>query len=131
MVADNTDTDPVGSLPYRTMLQLLKLTGSESFDKTILSPDWTFIPEQWQVQMWNRMFKVIPQDHFFYYSPQFNDEEYRICPGENLSGLSGSQDASLPEQLTKAIMALRKKLNRELSICWMADGPYGVPLYED
>ena len=131
MAADNTDTDSIGSLAYRTMLQLLKLTGSAAFDRTILSSDWTFIPDQWQVQMWNRMFKVIPQDHFYYFSPQFGENEYRICPGENLTELSGIQQGSIPDQLSKAVAVLRKKLGRELSICWMADGPYGVPLYEN
>ncbi|MBB6480085.1 nickel-dependent lactate racemase [Spirochaeta isovalerica] len=130
MVADNTDTDPIGSLAYRTMLQLLKLTGREAFDRTILSPDWTFIPEQWQVQMWNRMFKVIPQDHFYYMSPQFSDSEYRICPGEKLSDLSGLQNGTPAEHLSAAVANLKEKLGDEISICWMADGPYGVPLYE-
>jgi len=130
MVADNTDSDPIGSLAYRTMLQLLKLTGREAFDRTILSPDWTFIPEQWQVQMWNRMFKVIPQEHFYYMSPQFGDGEYRICPGEKLSDLSGLEEGSPAEHLSAAVAELKKQLGDDISICWMVDGPYGVPLYE-
>ncbi|MDC7240642.1 MAG: nickel-dependent lactate racemase [Spirochaetales bacterium] len=132
MVADNTDTDMIGSTAYRTMLQLLKLTGSEAFDRTILSPDWTFIPEQWQVQMWNRMFKILPQDHFFYYSPQFGPEEYRICPGESMEKLNGMSrgEGTIPQQLLAAMNALVEKLGDDISICWMQDGPYGVPLYE-
>ncbi|MCP4298922.1 MAG: hypothetical protein GY786_25395, partial [Proteobacteria bacterium] len=132
MGGDNTDTDPIGSLAYRTMLQILKLTGSDSFDRTILSPDWTFIPEQWQVQMWNRLFRIIPQNHFYYYSPQFRPEEYRICPGEDLRNLSDSYVDSIPEQLTLAVEALVRKIGKkDISIAWMSDGPYGVPLYED
>jgi len=133
MGGDNTDTDSIGSLAYRTMLQILKLTGPEAFEKTVLSPDWTFLPEQWQVQMWNRLFRIIPQEHFFYYSPQFRPEEYRICPGEPLTDLSGSDASSIPEQLSKAVAALVEKLGggKDISIAWMSDGPYGVPLYED
>jgi len=131
MVADNTDTDSIGSLAYRTMLQLLKLTGWEAFNKTILSPDWTFIPEQWQVQMWNKLFRLIPQSHFLYYSPQFGPQEYRICPGEPLAGLSGIKAGTLQDQLTSALEALLKKIGPDASVCFMADGPYGVPVYED
>lgn len=130
MVSDNTDRDPVGSLAYRTMLQLLKLTGQAALEKTILSPDWTFIPEQWQVQMWNRLFKVIPLNHFYYYSPQFGDSEYRICPGERLSRLSGLEKGTMPEHLSAAVAELKMRIGGDPSICWMADGPYGVPLYD-
>jgi len=131
MVADNTDTDAVGSLAYRTMLQLLKLTGSQALNRTILSDDWTFIPEQWQVQMWNKLFCLIPQSHFLYYSPQFGPEEYRICPGEPLKNLSALESGTLPGHLSAALENLIEKFGPDVSVCWMADGPYGVPVYEE
>ncbi len=132
--ADNTDTDPIGSLGYRTALQMVKLVGAETFDKLILSPDWPFLIEQWQVQMWDRLFKLIPQDNLYYFSPQFTEAEYRICPGSPMASLSGSDSASIPVQVSKALAVLIEKVKKEtgredIAVCWMADGPYGVPLY--
>ncbi len=133
---DNTDTDPVGSIYYRTALQLLKIQGTENFEKILTSPDWAFILEQWQVQMWTKLFKLIPQDHFYYFAPQFSDGEYMVCAGEDMRKLSGSDSASIPEQISLALENLIEKVKletgrEEVSVCWMADGPYGVPLYEN
>ncbi|MCJ7651928.1 MAG: hypothetical protein MUP85_25295, partial [Candidatus Lokiarchaeota archaeon] len=47
----------------------------------ILSPDWTFIPDQWQVQMWARLFSKIPPENFIYYSPRLSVNHYKIIPG--------------------------------------------------
>ena len=134
--ADNSDSDPIGSLAYRTALQILKLSGREAFEKLILTPDWPFLIEQWQVQMWNRLFKLIPQEHLYYFSPQFTNAEYRICPGQSMMKLSESESLSLPVQINKSLRALVEKIRKEtgtvdISICWMVDGPYGVPLLDE
>ena len=42
--------DPVGSLNYKTCLSLLTTVGEENYFRMICSSDWTFIPDQWQVQ---------------------------------------------------------------------------------
>ena len=135
MVADNADTDPVGSLAYRTVLQLLTLNGPDAVDKILLSPDWTFIPEQWQVQMWNRLYRKIPLNNFHYYSPQFGEEEYRLIPGSRLTELAGvsaegSAESVLPQMISKAIENLKKqhKGPGNPRIAYLKDGPYGIPL---
>ncbi|GHB95076.1 nickel-dependent lactate racemase [Cerasicoccus arenae] len=135
MVADNTDTDPVGSLAYRTVLQILTLSGAEAVERILLSPDWTFIPEQWQVQMWTRLFKKIPLHHFHYYSPQFGEAEYRLAAGSRLTALAGVDAASEPESLIPELFARSlEKLQAEhvgpdpLRVAYLKDGPYGIPL---
>jgi len=82
-VADNIDDDPVGSNKYRTLIHLLKLWGTEKFGQSIASPNWIFIPEQWQVQMWGKVFAKIPPENFIYYSPQLLVKDYEILPGED------------------------------------------------
>lgn len=133
MLADNTDTDMVGSLEYRTVLQLLTLNGPDAVNRILKSPDWTFIPEQWQVQMWNRLFRKIPLDHFFYYSPQFGPAEYKLAPGEPLSELAGNPEDSTPEELVpilvrRGLERLQAKLGGKARIAYLKDGPYGIPL---
>ncbi len=132
LAAENTDTHPVGALTYRTSLQLLKLFGPKAFMKLIKSEDWTFIPEQWQVQMWAKLFEMIPMDHLYYYSPQFTPEHYEMSPGKDMSPLVEQRDLEsinqFVEQALKDIAERTGKDLTELSICYLEDGPYGIPL---
>ncbi len=137
VVADNTDADPVGSLNYKTVLYLLKSFGAKRFLQLIQSPDWTFIPEQWQVQMWAKLFAKISHDHFIYYSPQFTTEQYQLIPGVDGNVLlddgqpyTGSLNV-VPKIFTHAIEQASNKLKNagvdNPRIAYLADGPYGIP----
>lgn len=136
MVANTTDSDVVGSLAYRTVLQILKLSGPEALEKTLLSPDWKFIPEQWQVQMWTRLFRKIPLNHFHYYSPQFTDADYRVCAGSRLTALADVDAASsepeslIPTLFDRALARLQSEHtgSTPLRVAYLKDGPYGIPL---
>jgi len=124
---------PVGALTYRTSLQLLKLLGAEKFMKLIKSPEWVFIPEQWQVQMWSKLFAHIPMDNFYYYSPQFTSEHYAVVPG--IDGSQFVNSTSITEAAQEfylgALEDVAKRMNKqveELSVCVLIDGPYGIPV---
>jgi len=168
VAADNTDgSHAVGALTYRTTLQLLKVIGPENFMKAIQADGWTFIPEQWQTQMWTKLFDKIPMDHFYYYSPQFTREHYLMSPGVDGSqlldsgvdtnidadgdvdgdggtdsrqdgkdgdgGTGGSSLDRIPEFVEKALQDAAKRLGKsidELDVCYLQDGPYGIPLKE-
>ena len=136
VVGDNTDVDPVGSLNYKTVLYLLKLFGVEGFLRLIQSPDWMFIPEQWQVQMWAKLFAQIPQEHFLYYSPQFEQQHYRIIPGFNGNDLLSSANQytqsydSMSKVIQYGVLRALKQLEEagisKPSMAYLADGPYGI-----
>ncbi|MGE5604340.1 MAG: nickel-dependent lactate racemase [Bacteroidota bacterium] len=133
-IADNSDANPVGSPNYQTVLQLLKLIGSDNFSRLIKSPDWTFIPEQWQVQMWAKVFMKIPMEHFIYYSPQLTERDFGTVPGMDGNVFlppeqryRGTLDsiATVVEGAIEAI--IRKSGNSKPSIAFLTDGPYGIP----
>lgn len=137
LAANNTDTDPIGSTRYRAGLQLLKVVGPVAFDRMVLSPDWTFIPDQWEVQLWGKVFKKVPQDHFFYYSPQFTEKEYRIIPGrsgsDSLTGKRRDKDPRTVKMIIEACIEtaleeLQKEGVSSPSILYLQDGPYGIPV---
>ncbi len=148
MAADTVDSGgPVGALTYRTALQLLKLSGPEKFLQLIKSPDWVFIPEQWQVQMWGKLFAKIPMDHLYFYAPQFTADHYDVVPGINGArfvhdaemgigigigigmGMGSAVQQFYTGALTDAATRLGKPLD-EISVCLLLDGPYGVPLQQ-
>lgn len=138
VAANNTDSDPVGSPMYRTVLHLLTLFGAERFNRLILSPDWSFIPEQWQVQMWAKLFAKIPQENFIYYSPQLAPGDYRIIPGrdgnlylpeeERYRGSLAAIPRVIENAVEEAVLRIKEEEKREAEIAYLADGPYGVPV---
>jgi SAM-dependent methyltransferase len=140
LIADNCDTDPVGSARYRTVLHLLRQIGAERFNRLILSPDWTFIPEQWQVQMWTKLLAKIPPEHFIYYSPQLTAADYEHLPGTdgNLSLPEAERYRGDPAAAARVVelavahqLRAAERAGREpLSIAYLADGPYGIPVLE-
>lgn len=139
IIAGNcTDTDPVGKPTYRQVLKLLKNRSSEDFIAVLSDPSWKFVPDQWQVQMWSKVFSRIPQEQFFYYAPQISEHDYAILPGVNGNTLLPenqryTKEAStipqfLEAALAHAIAEQEQKGKKQISIAWLADGPYGVIL---
>ncbi len=136
LAAANTDTDPVGSLKYRTMLHLLKLIGPQRLRTLIFSPDWTFVPEQWEVQAWARIFERIPERHFVYYSPWMPQQDYRVFPGVDGNIHLAAHRRWQPDTrsvqavLDGALAAAREELAgrgvRRPAAAFLADGPYGI-----
>ncbi|MDL2229806.1 nickel-dependent lactate racemase [Treponema sp. OttesenSCG-928-L16] len=138
VAADNTDqADPIGSLQYRTVLQLMKLIGPEKLLKLIQSDDWTFIPEQWQVQMWTKLFNQIPMNHFYYFSPQLDDRAWKNLPGIDGRTLLSPEKRQTPRladapdfvdaALQQALASYPQEEQAALSIAYLSDGPYGIP----
>lgn len=137
LVANNTDPNPIGSPMYRTVLHLLKLMGAAKFKQLLLSPDWSFIPDQWQVQMWAKLFSKITFDDLIYYSPQLSQFDYKFLPGKDgnlylpLAERYCGNLQTIPQVIEKAVgQIIReiKSLNGEKmpSIAYLAEGPYGI-----
>ena len=138
IAAHTTDQDHVGSLYYRTMIQLLRLLGPEKFSRVILSPDWEFVPEQWEAQMWARVLQRTPQEDVIFFSPTLPESDYRVLPncdgtrylpkGQRYQGqwddISFVVEAAISEEVNR-ICATE---HREARVAFLADGPYGIPI---
>ena len=142
LAADNRDIEPVGSDRYRSALSILKRIGPEPFRKLISFPEWTFLPEQWQVQMWAKVFRRIDMGSFIYFAPQLGDFHWRDLPGvdgrkflppERLKHLTFEDSAAVVENavddflerggFTRADVARGK-----FRIAFLSDGSYGIPI---
>lgn len=137
MAANNVDKDPVGSPYYRTLIHLLTLNGARDFLRLITSEDWNFIPEQWQVQMWSKVFSKIPMENFTYCAPHISQKDAAILPGIDGNLLlpasrrySGNLDDAKDIVELAVAEAVRKHraMGIEPSIAFLKDGPYGVPV---
>lgn len=134
IIADLTDSaDPIGSVNYRTNLSLLTIIGPQAYKHMICSDSWTFIPEQWQVQQWAKVFDKIGMDHLYFYAPQVDDKDWQQLPGINGKSFIASGDKSdhYSEMIRGALQDIAKREGstiEDMSISWIGDGPYVIPI---
>ena len=138
IAAKTTDQDQIGNPTYRTMIHLLKLIGAENYTRLILSPDWTFVPDQWQGQMWIKLFTKIPPENLIYFSPTMPATDYQLLPCRDgnrylpetqryagkVEAIPHVVEAAVQEEMNRIL----KEEHREASIAYLANGPYAVPL---
>lgn len=134
IIADTNDpTHPVGGINYITIIALLTRIGVDNFKRLIASDDWTFIPEQWQVQMWCKVFDRIPMDHLYFYSPNMDRMWSPLLPGED-----GHQYLEEPtpqaekfsrfvSNVLRTIETKREMSIDDMSVTWIENGPYVIP----
>lgn len=131
LAACHTDSDPIGGANYKRMLRLLGELGPEKFVNSILSPSWTFVPEQWEAQMWARLFKKIPPSNLIYCSIELPEDSFSWIPGQDARTIvpeATNLQALVEESLTWAIRKLQSQSGSEPRIALLADGPYGIPV---
>lgn len=133
VLAANCDEDPVGSLRYRSLLHLLTLTGAEAFRRLLFSPDWTFIPEQWEAQAWGRALEQLGPEGLVYYSPQLAERDCAILPGLDGNLLLAEEHryrdgAGNVQRVVDAFLreARLQGRGRQPRLAFLADGPYGI-----
>ena len=130
LAACHTDSDPIGGVNYKRMLRLLGRLGPERFVDSILSPSWTFVPEQWEAQMWARLFKKIPPSNLIYCSLEIPEDSFSWIPGQDaratVAGAASLQEL-VEKSLAWAVESLRFQSGQEPQIALLLDGPYGIP----
>lgn len=133
LAAHHTDMDPIGGKNYKQMMRILGELGSREFCKKILDPTWTFVPEQWEAQMWTRLFKKTAPENLLYCTMDIPKDAFFWLPERDARTLAPEAD-SLQELVTKALnWAIDRKseeLGRVPKVAVLADGPYGIPLIE-
>ena len=103
--------------------------GVDELDRRLLAPDWTFVPEQWQLQMWGRALRKLGRpEGLVYCSPQLTGATFTGLPGRDggrgLVDLVGREwaEAMVQRALDETLTAVPGA-----SVAVLADGPYGVP----
>jgi nickel-dependent lactate racemase len=127
LAANLTDVDPVGSANYKRILPLLRKMGPDAFEQLVLSEGWEFIPDQWEVQMWGRVFRRLgPTGQLVLCAPQLTGSHFHkhgIHGHDGGEGLAGA-GRELAEAMVQRLLH-RVQLHQRLAV--LADGPYGVP----
>ena len=134
LAAHHTDADPVGSANYRRALELLRRLGADGFMRRILAPEWQFLPEQWEAQMWARALKKLAApENLVYCCPQLTGSAFAdaAIPGaDGGAGLKGLAGRDLAEAMVQRAVERFAAAHPGAGIAVLLDGPYGVPLLE-
>jgi hypothetical protein len=130
LAANLTDAHPVGGVNYRRVLPLLRELGHDGAEQRLFAEDWKFIPEQWEIQMWARVFRRLgPHGKFILCAPQLTGvkfHEYGIHGHDGGEGLTGA-GRELAEAMVQRVLYRVQPHHR---FALLADGPYGVPQHK-
>jgi nickel-dependent lactate racemase len=137
MVANNCDSEPIGSREYQTLLHLFKILGPDGYISMLKHPDWIFTKDQWEPEMWGKPFRKVGQDGLIYCSPQIPQEECKIIPGVNGyefiedNSEFGSMIEKAAAMFQNAVIyaAHHPRFNGDKpSMAYIAEGPYAIPM---
>ena len=135
MATDNRDAEPIGGLEYRSLLHLLKMQGAEHYLRMIEAPGWRFTKDQWEPEMWGKVFRKIDEKRFFYLTHAIPRERYAIIPGRSCFDLMenpiGADPAvSVQEMVENALrfaVADYRRNGINPSVALIREGPYTIP----
>lgn len=125
------DKDPIGSESYKKMLKLLDQAGPEEFVRIILEPTWTFVPDQWEAQMWTRLLRIIPPQNLLYCCLEISDQDFSWVTGNNARAIvreTRSLQALMNRTIEWAVNEQKNRLGHDPRAVILPDGPYGIPL---
>jgi len=137
MVANNVDTEPIGSQEYKTLLHLLKILGPDGYKNILEHSDWVFTKDQWEPEMWGKPLRKVGIDGLIYCCPQIPEEHFDIIPGPNGYDFIdsdhhfGSDHQKVTAMLQNAVVyaVSHPRFNGKKPIlAFIEEGPYAVPM---
>ena len=135
LATDNRDAEPIGGPEYKSLLHMLKIQGAERYLKMIEAPGWRFTKDQWEPEMWAKVFRKIAEERFFYCTHTIPRETYDMLPGQCGLDLLAGKDCLSPVQAIREMIetALRfavadyREKGVEPSVAFIREGPYAIP----
>ena len=135
LATDNRDEEPIGGPEYKSLLHMLKIQGTDHYMHMIEAPGWRFTKDQWEPEMWAKVFRKIDEDRFFYCTHTIPREEYCMIPGrcglDLLHAETGDDPAAEVREMVEnalrfAVVDYRKR-GVEPAVAFIREGPYAIP----
>lgn len=132
LLGNLTDPDPVGNPNYKNMLRLAIRLGAEGYLEKILDPDWTFVPDQWEVQMWAKAYRRLAGPKEIYIcAPQMEDCPENLIPETNVAAqnrrLPGESNMDFAHRIMQETINQLTDDTADKETLVLPDGPYAVP----
>ena len=137
MLANNVDSEPLGSREYKTLLHLFKILGPDGYISMLKNPDWVFTKDQWEPEMWGKPFRKVGDDGIIFCSPQIPAADFDIIPGvsgyEMLNGEGGfssdKEKAAAMYQNAVIYAAHHPRFEgKQPTMAFIEEGPYAIPM---
>lgn len=136
LVANNIDTEPIGSPEYKTFLKLLKQLGPDGYIAALRQPDWQFTKDQWEPEMWGKPLRQVGSEGLIYCAPQIPPEDFAMIPGVSAyevidaelgfdSDLEKAQ--AMAQNALKYAIACKIRKGQQPACAFIEDGPYAIP----
>jgi hypothetical protein len=134
MAAHHSDVHPVGGPNYRRLLPMLNELPPDEIHAKLLAPDWTFVPEQWELQKWAAVFaRLGTPANLVYCAPRLTGAaftEHRIPATDGGAGLADDDECRLAAAMVQRALDTRLAATPDATVAILADGPYGVPVLQ-
>ncbi len=135
LATDNRDAEPIGGQEYKTLLHVLKMQGQKNYLRLVKMPGWRFTRDQWEPEMWGKVFRKIDEERFFYLTHTIPKEKYSLIPGRNGLDLVDKVDLDDPvpavQQMVENALrfAVADYLRRKITprVAFIREGPYTIP----
>lgn len=135
VATDNRDVEPIGGPEYRSLLHMLKIQGEDHYMRMIEAPGWHFTKDQWEPEMWAKVFRKIDEKDFIYCTHTIPRADYCLIPGQ--CGLDYLQKETeqpgapavreMVENALKAAVAQYRARGIEPAVAFIREGPYAIP----
>ena len=135
VAADNRDEEPIGGIEYKSLLHMLKLQGADHYLKMLQATGWRFTRDQWEPEMWAKIFRKISMDRYFYCTHTIPRSAYNLIPGRcGLDLLEEDADGgsikAVQEMVERAMhLAVASFLKQGITprVAFIREGPYAIP----
>jgi len=136
LVANNIDTEPIGSPEYKTFLKLLKKLGPDGYIATLRQPDWQFTKDQWEPEMWGKSLRKVGAEGLIYCAPQIPPEDFTMIPGVSGHEVIGAEvnfdsdiekAQAMAQNAIKYAIACKIQKGQQPTCAFIEDGPYAIP----
>jgi nickel-dependent lactate racemase len=126
LFAHNQDEEPIGSKYYRDLLKKFQEVGVGNYYPLLISPEWTFTHDQWEVQKWEQVFTRIGGiENLIYCTVNIPPDILATLPGISGYQFIRGSVPDITEMLQKAIYyCVSQKENPSMS--FLKEGPYLV-----
>ena len=136
IAAHHRDPEPIGGPEYKTLTHLLKLQGPEGYVSALRDPQWKFVKDQWEPEVWARALRRVGERGLIYCTTEIPRTDFTFLPG--LSGydfLTPDQEeergAQMVGNMVQNALIWGTYRNREKgihpSVVFIREGPYAVP----
>jgi lactate racemase len=135
VATDNHDSEPIGGPEYRSLLHMLKIQGGDHYLRMIETPGWNFTKDQWEPEMWAKVFRKVNEKDFVYCTHTIPRQDYSLIPGRCGLDFLHEEPEQPPAKAVQEMVenALRMAVARfrgkgiEPTVAFIREGPYAIP----